>query len=234
MDEGKVMNGRYLKSHSIFSGLNEEQLQDVGKMAKLHVLNRRKRLLVDNVRSNRIYFLISGKMKVADHAGKINQPVMDILYPGEMFGNISLNGIYNESYAEALLPNTLVYCFPAPEFQKLLQVHHGLALNYADQVGHKLQQLQERYAIWTQYDTRTRFVYLLHNWANKEGQEEGGSLILSNHVSLTDLAEILSVSRQFIYVLLKELTTVGLLKYSRQRREVDQVRMKEMMEEVLS
>ena len=59
-------------------------------------------------------------------------------------------------------------------------------------------------------------------------------MILSNHVSLTDLAEILSVSRQFIYVLLKELTTVGLLKYSRQRIEVDQVRMKEMMEEVLS
>ena len=151
-----------------------------------------------------------------------------------MFGNISLNGVYSESYAEALLTNTLVYCFSSLEFQKLLQLHHGLALNYAGQVSLKLNQLKERYAVWTRYDTRTRLVYLLHKWANNEGKRVGESLVLTNQVSLTDLADILSVSRQFIYVLLKEMTSKGILKYSRQQIVIDHGRMSEIVSEILN
>jgi predicted DNA-binding protein YlxM (UPF0122 family) len=80
--------------------------------------------------------------------------------------------------------------------------------------------LKERYEIWTRHDTKTRFIYLLQKWADAEGLDNGESIIMNNYLSLTDIADILSVSRQFMHMLLKEMKACGMIKYDRKQIEV--------------
>lgn len=220
MNESMTGDGRYLKHHPLFSNLSGDDLEMIRKVAKLHILRRGAKMVIDRVVSNRIYFLVSGKIKIADTPEGSDKQIKDVLYPGEMFGNIFLNGDYSEEFAESLQHNTLVYCFSVTDFRKLLRTCHPLALNYAEQLSRKLQLLKERYAIWTRHDTRTRLVYLLFKWAVHEGKHAQDTVVLENFPAITDLADILTVSRQFLHQLLKEMHEAGLLTIYRKRIEL--------------
>lgn len=218
MSEGLL--SLYFKRQSIFEGLDENQIYKVYASARQHVLKKNARIVINNFQSNRIYFLVKGKMKIVNSVKNDAQSVKDILYPGEMFGNISLNYFREEEYADALVNDTIIYCFGINEFRELLKIYHKLALNYADNVSRKLTILEERYLIWTRYDTKARFVYLLKKWATVEGKDTGHSVLLINYLTITDFADILSVSRQFMHRLLKEMNHAGMIKYNRKEIEV--------------
>jgi CRP-like cAMP-binding protein len=222
------MSSLYLKKQSIFEGLNETQLNRVYAISKVHNLKKNTRIVINNFQSNRVYLIVKGKMKIANSVKNDIQSVKDIMYPGEMFGNISLNGFLGEEYAEALVNNTIIYCFGVNEFKALLENNHRLALNYAGLISTKLNSLKERYEIWTRYDTRTKLIYLLQKWALVEGEDAGQSIILNNYLSLTDIADILSVSRQFMHTLLKEMSSSGMIKYGRTQIEMSKSLLKDI------
>lgn len=211
----------YLKQQTAFEGIGEEYLTKVNAMARRHILKKNSRIVVNNNQSSRVYFLVTGKMKIVSTGKDDNLVVKDIIYPGEIFGNTSLNGFHGEEMAEALLPNTVVYCFGVKEFSNLLKMNHQMALNYAGIISTKLNILKERYEIWTRYDAKTRLVYFLQKWAAAEGTDAGEYIYISNNLSLTDIADILSVSRQFLHALFKELNCSRLLRYSRTKIEID-------------
>lgn len=207
----------YLKRHKIFYGLQERQLEEMNSLGKLHVLRKGKRIGTNGLQSNRIYFLVSGKLKTIEHTRGDLQAIKEILYPNEMFGNISLNGFEGEEQAEAVTQNTLVYCFSVNDFKQMLKKHHQLALNFADNLSHKLHTLKEKHAVWANENARARLIFFFKKWASNEGEKLNGSVILKNYLSLSDVAGILSVSRQFMYTLLDELEREELLFYSRQQ-----------------
>lgn len=217
------MFGFYLKNHVVFSGLDEIHVYKLQTVGKQHVLKKGARIVINNLQSNRVYFLVKGKMKIAESTKPDNRLVKDILFPGDMFGNISLNGFCGEEYAEALVHNTVVYCFSVSEFRDLIHLSHKLALNYADSISKKLFALSERYEIWTRQDTRARFIYLLKKWVKAEGLMAGQTIILSNYLSLSDIADILSVSRQFMHRLVKEMSDDGIIKYNRKQIEINKM-----------
>lgn len=217
------MFGFYMKGQSLFEGLEETHVQKLQAAAKQHVLKKNNRLVINSLVSNRVYFLVKGKLKIESGIEANNRSVKDILYPGEMFGNVSLNGFRGEEHAEALVNNTVVYCFAANDFFELIKFSHKLALNYANSISRKLFVLNERYEIWTRRDTRTRFIYLLRKWAAAEGLVTDQNILLNNYLSLSDIADILSVSRQFLHRLVKEMSDDGMLKYNRKHIEVSKL-----------
>jgi CRP/FNR family transcriptional regulator len=218
--KGEIFN-LYLKDQLIFDGLNEQQLNTVYSFSRQHILKKKTRLFINNIQSNRVYLLVKGKMKLESSGLDDGRTVKDIIYPGKLFGNISLNGFRGEETAEALVQNTIVYCFGITEFSNLLKANHRMALNYAGVISSQLNLLKERYEIWTRYDTKTRLIYLLQKWAVAEGLDNGDSIVMNNYLSLTDIADILSVSRQFMHMLLKEMNAGGMIKYDRKQIEVN-------------
>jgi len=106
------------------------------------------------------------------------------------------------------------------EFLELIKRNHRLALNYGYYISRKLNLLKERYEIWTGSDTKARFIYLLKKWSQSEGEVTDNYILLNNPLSLTDIADILSVSRQFMHRLIKDMGDKGILKYSRKQIEI--------------
>lgn len=221
MNMSVEMFSLYFRSHNVFRGLDERQVGEIFSAARQNILKKGSCIVVNRFHSNRVYFLVKGKMKIADGLEGSDTVVKDILYAGEMFGNVSLDSFQGEEWSEALVNDTIVYCFGVSEFKALIKRHHGLALNYADNINRKFSLLKERYEVWTRYDTKTRFIYLLHKWAKAEGVKNNDRIILHNYLSLTDIADILSVSRQFMHILIKEMAGSGQLKYGRKQIELD-------------
>jgi CRP/FNR family transcriptional regulator len=64
-------------------------------------------------------------------------------------------------------------------------------------------------------DVRSRLVRFIKNWATIEGSKLGDKIILQNYLTHSDIAGIISTSRQTVSILFKEMKDSGVLHYNR-------------------
>ncbi|MBS1608655.1 MAG: winged helix-turn-helix domain-containing protein, partial [Bacteroidetes bacterium] len=58
-------------------------------------------------------------------------------------------------------------------------------------------------------------------WAQSDGSRMGDKIILNNYLTHSDIAGVISTSRQSVNVLLNELRDAGMLFYNRKRIELN-------------
>lgn len=131
-------------------------------------------------------------------------------------GNPSL-----DEFAEALTANTVVCVFNSNEFKKLLSENPAIALNYANAVNNKLKKLENRHSDLVFRDAKSRLIRFIKNWAQSDGSLMGDKIILNNYLTHSDIAGVISTSRQSVNVLLNELRDAGMLFYNRKRIELN-------------
>ena len=69
-------------------------------------------------------------------------------------------------------------------------------------------------------DTKSRLIRFIKNWAHTDGSRVGDIIILKDYSTHSDIANVISTSRQSVNVLLNELRDSGLLFYNRKQIEL--------------
>jgi len=210
----------YISKHPLFRQLDAEHFEPVCAKVKLVKLRKNIPFLFNNEPASRIFFLASGMAKLVGFNGSGENALIDILVEGELFGDFSFTGSGMDGYVAALKPNTFMFYFEASELKKILQHHHILCLNYTETISVKLRRLEERHLIWTNKDARLRLLYFFQVWVSIAGIRTGRSVILENYLALTDIADFIGVSRQFMHKMLRELKEDGLVHYNRKQIEL--------------
>ena len=221
----------YIRKHPLFKHLDEDTFTSISGKAGLIKLRKSNPFLLNDDAASKIYFLSSGTAKQVSFNSNGNDFVKDILVDGEIFGDFSFTGQSTNGYVVGLRPNTYIFCFFTADFKKMLQQNHLLSLNYAESISMKLRMLEDRHAVWTSKDARQRLLYFLRGWSQCAGTRTSSSVILENYFSLTDIAEFIGVSRQFLHIMLKELKEEELVFYSRKEITVSNIFLSQGMEE---
>lgn len=210
----------YISKHPLFRHLDKEHFEQICAKAKLVKLRKKNPFLLNKEPASRIFFLASGMAKLVGYNGSGENSLLDILVEGELFGDFSFTGSRMDGYVAGLKPNTYIFYFDTSELKKILQHHHILSLNYTEAISVKLRRLEERHLIWTNKDARLRLLYFFQVWVSIAGIRTGSSVILENYFALTDIADFIGVSRQFMHTMLKELKDDGLVHYNRKQIEL--------------
>lgn len=210
----------YIRKHPLFRQLGEEQFQGVCARARLIKLKRNNPYLLNSEPQGRVFFLGSGTAKLVHFSVAGQDQVKDILVDGEVFGDFSFIGAHIDGYVTGLRTNTYMFYFTSAELKKILQHNHTMSLNYMEMVSMKLRHLEARHSVWTSKDARLRLLYFFQGWAACAGTRTVNSVILENYFALSDIAEFIGVTRQFMHTMLNELKEEGLLNYSRKQIEV--------------
>jgi len=210
----------YIKNHALFRQLDEEQFRELCSRAKLIKLKRNDPFLLNSEPQGRVFFIGSGTAKLVQFNGSGHDLVKEILVDGELFGDFSFVGSNIDGYVTGLRSNTFMFYFTSSDLKKILQRNHTMSLNYMEMVSMKLRQLEARHSVWTSKDARLRLLYFFQGWASCAGTRTANSVILENYFALTDIAEFIGVTRQFMHTMLNELKEEGLLNYSRKQIEV--------------
>lgn len=218
-DEIKYM---YLKSHSLFSNLSEDRIKNFCQSIKIKTAYRGETFSYGDASYSKIYFLVKGKVKIIDADVSGNDLIKDILMDGDIFGDLTLEGNPSvDECAEALTVNTTVFFFNIVDFKKALEDNPILTLNYARKVSSKLKKLESRHADLVFRDAKSRLLRFIKNWAQVDGSRMGNKIILNNYLTHSDIASVISTSRQSVNVLFNELRDSGMLFYNRQRIELN-------------
>jgi len=212
----------YLKSHPLFSELDEIKLMELAAIVKVFTLYRGETASYGDGDYSKIYFVVKGKIKIAEANDMGEELIKDILTQGDLFGDIGLHDNSSiDEYAEALTANTIICGFNVGDFRKILQANPMLALNYAGKVNSKLQKVEARHSDLVFRDAKSRLIRFIKYWANMDGNRVGNKIVLNNYLTHSDIAGFISTSRQSVNVLLNELRDSGMLYYNRQKIELN-------------
>ena len=211
----------YLKSHPLFASLPEQKIWDACMIAKVKTVSRGESFGYGEGNYSKIYLLIKGKMKITLHNEMDHEMIKDILTAPDIFGDLGMEGLFSaDEYAEALTGNTIVCTFNTVDFKRLLHDNTVMALSFANTVNKKLKKLESLHSDLVFRDAKSRLVSFIKNWALTDGCRVGNRIILNNYLTHTDIAKVISTTRQSVNVLFNELRDAGMLSYNRKKIEL--------------
>lgn len=207
----------YLKQYAKQYSLDKKQATTLFKTGRTRFIRRSEKLFY-NDSSCKLYLVLKGKLKLMDCTDPETWIFKDILRPGDFFGDIALsNKKMADEYAEAMTTNALVCYFHIPDIRQMIKDNPYLALNFAATIATKLKRAEKRHAAFISKDTKERLVDFFQTWAQMDGVRHGDKLVLDNDLTLTNIAEYISTSRQTIYTILKGFRKSGLFQWNRKK-----------------
>jgi CRP/FNR family cyclic AMP-dependent transcriptional regulator len=213
----------YLKAFNIANNLNEAQLFELcnnitQKEAK------KNQVIYAKGGDKKIFILVSGKVKISEINSAGDEMIKELILPGDIFGDVMLSyeGPTYE-YAEVISERAIYYAIGQEQLAMLMRSNHALMMNYMAKVSEKFKSLESRYVNMVTKDVKSRLLYCFKEWAKKEGKRLGDKVVVKNSLTHSDLANLISTSRQTVTVILNELKEAGALTYNRREIEFTQL-----------
>jgi CRP/FNR family transcriptional regulator len=213
----------YLKTFNLATNLNEVQLQQLcGIISQKEA--KKGQVVYSKGGDKKVFMLISGKVKISEINDSGDEMIKEIALPGDLFGDLLMNQSGgNFEYAEIVSERATYYCIEAHELNAQIQSSPALMANYMTKVGEKFRNMESRYLNMITKDVKSRLLYCFREWARKEGRKLGDKVVIKNSLTHSDLANMISTSRQTVTVILNELKDAGAISYNRREIEFSQI-----------
>ncbi len=118
-----------IASSLLFSGLPEEQLQEIANLSIHKPYARGETIFFEGDDADGFYMVVGGKVKIYKMSLEGKEQILHIFGPGEPFGEVPVfHGKPFPATAVALVKTKLLF-FPRKEFTKLVAANQSLAFN---------------------------------------------------------------------------------------------------------
>ncbi|HEX5170144.1 MAG TPA: Crp/Fnr family transcriptional regulator [Cyclobacteriaceae bacterium] len=208
----------YLKNFNLASNFSEAQMTDLCAIT-YQKESRKGQVVYAKGGEKKIFILISGKIKLAEISERGDEMIKELIHPGDLFGDITPVEQLNYEFAEVISERASFLSIGYDQFQRLMKANPSLAVNYLNMLSEKFKRLENRYVNMVTKDVKNRLLYYFTEWAKTEGKRLGDKIIIRNHLTHSDIANLISTSRQTVTVILNELKEAGQIKYNRKEIE---------------
>ena len=207
----------YLKHFNIFEGMDEASMEQVNQMSSMSRVQSQQPLYFPDEPTQAIFFLKEGHVKISRIAEDGKEMILDVLGPGEIFGELSFSGSGETSGELAQALDDAVICTMKKEdFESLLKMKPELNFEVTKRIGLRLRRFQERISEMVFKDVRKRIAAFLVRYAEEFGKIKGGVVTIKMHLSHQEIALLVGAARQTVTTTLNEFRSKGLIDFSRQ------------------
>src|SRR3990172_4543163 len=112
----------YLKHFNLLEGMAEEQMKKVGEMSSLSTVKKRQIIYFPEEPSQSVFFLKEGHVKISRTSEDGKEIILDVIGPGELFGELSLvdENEQRTEIAEAI-DEVVICAIDKRDFEELLR-----------------------------------------------------------------------------------------------------------------
>jgi CRP/FNR family transcriptional regulator len=198
----------------MFSGLSEVEMKQI--MAAAHSLRKERGefIYMPGDKAQFVYFLKKGRIKLSVLSDSGKEIAIDIIQPGEMFGEFALIDESERSNMTQALDDVTILVFDKRDFANLIKSQSNLALNYIRMVGDRRRRMEKKLSDITSKEVPARVCELLHELSANAlpTGEVHQSLIPLTH---QDVASLIGASRQTTTSILNDLMRSGFIELGR-------------------
>lgn len=204
------------RSHRVqlLFGLGQDEINYITGHARSLCKDRGEFIYMPGEHADFIYFLKQGRVKLSVLSESGKEIAIDIIEPGEIFGEFALVDELVRSNMTQALDNVTMWVFNKRDFAHLL-AQPKLSMNYIRLVGDRRRRMEKKLSDIMSKDVSTRVCELLHELS--VGASEGDATARGYLVPLThyDVASLIGASRQTTTSALNELERGGIIELGR-------------------
>jgi CRP-like cAMP-binding protein len=163
-----------------------------------------------------VYFVVEGVVKTGTFNDEGKEVIKNILYPGEMFGELGLSGMTERpDFAGTLKGSVDVMRLPVKILKELINKNPDVGLRMIEKLGERISRSEKRLERLIFDDARTRIIDFLHEQAQKNGKKFADETLIRHGFTHQDMANITGTSRQLVTIVLNELKRENLINFDR-------------------
>ena len=205
---------RHVQRVQLFSGLEQREMTEIAAAARNLRKGRGEFVYTPGDRADSVYVLTKGRIKLSVLSESGKEIAIDIIQPGEMFGEFALIDESVRSNMTQALDDVTILVFNKRDFVNLLKNQSTLALNYIRMVGDRRRRMEKKLSDITSKEVPARVCELLHELSANSlpTGELHQPLIPLTH---QDVASLIGASRQTTTSVLNDLMRCGFIELGR-------------------
>lgn len=194
-----------------FQELSTDELAAIEKKFSASHFSEGDTIYYQDGRATMLRVLVFGAVKLVRHTLGGKEVLLDMLQPGEYFGNISASGkaIYSET-AQAQT-DVCILSIRMRDFRLLLDEYSGVAQSVLNITADRLQSSQQQIQHLTTLPVKNRVANILVMLCDKFGEESKHGKLLQLPLSRKDLADMAGTSTETASRTMSEFENDGLI-----------------------
>lgn len=181
------------------------------------VFKRGEYIYLPDEHSDKIYFLLRGRVKIGSFGDEDKEIIKAILGQGEVFGEMALIREGKRKDFAIAMEETEVCIIHKDDINRLFKERSPLQDFFLNLFGRRVLQMESRLEGMVFKNSRSRIIDFLVELATKRGERVGFETVVRKFLTHQEIANITATSRQTVTTVLNELRTKEIIKFDRRR-----------------
>lgn len=197
-----------LRNLPLFASLDDASLEPIARVAMLRPVERNATVLLTGERTDNVYFVLRGNLKVlvSDEDGR--EVILSMLGPGELFGEMGVIDDHPRSATVVAAQPSELVVISKEAFKRILAENFNLSLAIMRGLVHRLRSADRTIESLALLDVYGRVARLLLDMAEFDEQ---GRKVVKRKISKQDIGKMIGASREMVSRVMKDLSQQGLI-----------------------
>lgn len=198
------------RSIPLFAGISPEDMEAISRIAQPRSFPRGTVIFRQGDPGDGLYLIEEGRVKVflADEEEEEEEVIVDLLGPGDYFGEMALIDAEPRSSGVATLQDTEVHLIGKSDFRRLLQGSNELAQSLLQGLSERLRNANRMIEALATLDVHGRVARTLLQYA----ETRDGQVVVAEPLTQQDIAHMVGASREMVNRVLQDLTRRGMIR----------------------
>jgi len=207
----------YLKQIDLFSEMTKEEMDRVDEISRMKELRRGEIIYMPEDMSESVYLLKKGRVKISGLSQEGKEVTMDIIGPGEIFGELSLVDKGPRETIAEVLDDALLCVISRNNFEMLIRSKPDLAFKVTALIGSRRRVIESRLEDLVFRDVSARLAKLLLQLTEDYGQVREKGIIVDVKLSQQELANLIGSTRETTSHFLNLFKKKGFIDYDKSK-----------------
>lgn len=208
----------FFEDSNLFSVLCPHKFKAYKKDHDFDSYNKRDYIYFEQDRSNKVYLIEKGKVKIGYYNEDGEEVVKSILTRGDLFGEKAILGEeQREEFAQAIDNKTSICPIGVETMHSLMRDNQSFSFKIYKFIGFRFKKLERRLQLLLFKDSKTRLLEFLDELCSDYGYDcpETGDKVIKHPYTQKDIASLIGTSRPTLNILLNELKTENRIDFNR-------------------
>jgi len=210
----------YLQNFNLIQGMDESSMEMMDQKSKMKKSSKREVIYFPEERSDNIYMLKEGKVKISRVSEDGKKMTLQLIGPGEIFGESAILGQDKRENIAEVVEDAVICSINRAMFQEMLANNPKLNLSINKFIGLKIRKIQAHVEDLVFKDAQERVVAFLKRYASTFGKKMLDGWMVRPFLTHQEIADLTATSRQTVNSILNDMVNSKDIKYTRRYFQV--------------
>ena len=205
----------YLQNFNLIEEMDESSMEMMDQNSKMKKSSKREIIYFPEERSDTIYMLKEGKVKISRLSEDGKKMTMQLIGPGEIFGESAILGQEKRENIAEVVEDAVICSINRTMFQEMLTNNPKMNLSINKFIGLRIRKIQAHVEDLVFKDAKERVIAFLKRYTKTFGKKMIDGWMVRPFLTHQEIADLTATSRQTVNSILNEMVTNNEIKYTR-------------------